>query len=346
MKNNSKSDKLFSRNNIEGEIMFLSFNVNENGKVSITFDEKPIRPNREDKGKSLLEAVSDFVSLDIETTGLSTEVDEIIEFGAVRYRNNEPVAYYDSLVKPTYPIDDFIESLTGITNEMLEKERPLESVLPEFLSFVGDDIVVGHNINFDINFIYDACINMGLPHFKNDFIDTMRISRRMYKEWKNHRLDTLIEQFGFEKRDIHRGSYDCEITAKCYLKMTADKPRFDEAIIQYNSSKTNFKVSSIKPEEGLINPDSPLYNRVCVFTGTLEHFTRKEAAQLVVNIGGICEDSITKRTNILILGNNDYCKSIKEGKSNKQKRAEKLIADGADLIIVPENEFLDMLCMN
>ena len=70
---------------------------------------------------------------------------------------------------------------------------------------------------------------------------------------------------------------------------------------------------------------------------------RREAAQLVVNCGGICENSVTKRTNFLILGNNDYCKSIKDGKSNKHKKAESLSLAGQDIEIIPEAVFYDLV---
>jgi DNA polymerase-3 subunit epsilon len=80
-----------------------------------------------------------------------------------------------------------------------------------------------------------------------------------------------------------------------------------------------------------------------VFTGKLEKFTRKEAMQIVADLGGINEDGITKKTNFLILGNNDYCSTIKDGKSNKQKKAEQYILNGQDIVIVPETVFHDML---
>ena len=107
--------------------------------------------------------------------------------------------------------------------------------------------------------------------------------------------------------------------------------------------KKPLSLKELVAEEGHENPDCLFYGKVCVFTGALESFTRKEAAQLVINIGGICDNSITKKTNFLILGNNDYCKSIKDGKSSKQKKAEKLIASGADLTIIPESVFLEII---
>lgn len=324
--------------------MEIRFGIKEDGSVAFEFGSAP-KASRPNKGTSLLTALTDFVSLDIETTGLSPMYDEIIELGAVKYRDGKPVDTFSSLVKPESPVDPFVTQMTGITNEMLKDAPSLFTILPVFIDFVGDDTIVGHNVNFDINFIYDACAVVGLPPFANDFIDTMRLARRMYKDFPNHKLDTLIDHFGLERRTLHRGLGDCELTAECYQRMIADTEAFEEAI-KIVHRKRNRKKQSLKElvaAEGLENPDSPLYGKVCVFTGALESFTRKEAAQIVVNIGGVVGDRITKKTNFLILGNNDYCKSIKDGKSNKQKQAEKLIAEGADLAIIPESVFLDIL---
>ena len=324
--------------------MEIRFGIKEDGSVAIEFGSAP-KASRPNKGKSLLTALSDFVSLDIETTGLSPMYDEIIELGAVKYRDGKAVDTFSSLVKPENPIDDFITQMTGITNNMLEDAPSLFVVLPTFIDFIGSDVIVGHNVNFDINFIYDACDSFGLPSFSNDFVDTMRLARRMYKDLPNHKLDTLIDNFGLERRALHRGLSDCELTADCFQRMIADADTFEEAIkvVPRKRYRETHSLKELVAAEGFENPDSPLYGKVCVFTGALESFTRKEAAQLVVNIGGIVGDNVTKKTNFLVLGNNDYCKSIKDGKSNKQKKAEKLIAEGADLSIIPESVFLDIL---
>ena len=87
----------------------------------------------------------------------------------------------------------------------------------------------------------------------------------------------------------------------------------------------------------------PIYGKECVFTGTLEKMMRSEAAQHVLDVGGSVGNTVTKTTNLLILGNNDYCKSIKGGKSNKQKRAEELQEKGYDIEILSENAFYDLM---
>lgn len=117
---------------------------------------------------------------------------------------------------------------------------------------------------------------------------------------------------------------------------------FGDFIESCRQQKAPLKSSDIVASTQNFDPSHPLYGKVCVFTGTLEKMTRKDAMQLVADLGGINGDSVTKKTNYLILGNNDYCPLIKDGKSNKQKKAESLILNGADLAILPENTFYDL----
>ena len=92
-----------------------------------------------------------------------------------------------------------------------------------------------------------------------------------------------------------------------------------------------------------IDVDNPLYGKVCVFTGTLDRFTRTQAEKIVESIGGIIGKGVTKKTAYLILGNNDYNLAVKNGKSNKQKKAEELLLQGCDIKIIPEDTFYEMI---
>lgn len=98
-------------------------------------------------------ALKDYVALDLETTGLAPYWDEIIEVGALRVRGGEVSEHFTSLVKPRNEIDEFIIDLTGITNEMVADAPPIGEVLPQLRAFIGQDVVVGHNVNFDVNFL-------------------------------------------------------------------------------------------------------------------------------------------------------------------------------------------------
>ncbi len=317
----------------------ISFDL-ENG-VSIGGIPKTIR---ESKGKSQLAFVDEYVVLDLETTGLDPAFDEIIEIAAIKYSNGEKISEFTTLVKPENIIDEYITELTGITNEMVKDAPKIEKVLPELINFLGDSVIIAHNANFDVNFIYDNCASCLNKPFSNDFIDTMRISRRLFKDIR-HRLIDLANEFEISVDVQHRATADCEITQKVYeyMRNHCNENCIDLTALLKSSHGKSFDLADFKPETEEFDSSHPIYGMAVCFTGTLEKFQRKEALQIVTNLGGIPSDSVTKNTNILVLGNNDYCSSIKDGKSNKQKKAEELILKGHDLIVISEKTFYDML---
>ena len=171
------------------------------------------------KGKSLNYLVDDYVLVDIETTGLSPQKDDIIEIGAIKVKNNVVVESYSTLLKIDRKVPSYITNLTGITTDMIEKEgREISEVLKEFVDFAGNNILVGHNVNFDINFIYDKCEKYLEQPLSNDFIDTMKIAKRLI-DTPNYKLGTLAEYFQVNYNGAHRGLKDVEITYEVYNKL-------------------------------------------------------------------------------------------------------------------------------
>lgn len=303
------------------------------------------------KGNNLLIFPDEYVVVDIETTGFSPEYDDIIEIALIKISNGNIVDKFSTLIKPIstfldddyneYYIDDFISELTGITNDMLMDAPEFSEVANQMLSFVSKNIVVGHNVNFDINFLYDNLMKYTGSELNNDYCDLLRISRKLFPDLENHKLKTLAKEFNIEQPEVHRGLADCKTTFLCfeYCKSYANKNNINLT----NLHKTNSDLRKITTNKIEFDKHHPFFDKYCVFTGTLERMKRRDAAQLVVDIGGYCENNVTKKTNYLILGNNDYCKSIKKGKSNKQKKAESLILKGQDLSIIPEDVFYDMV---
>ena len=110
---------------------------------------------RENKGNSKIDLLNKYVVIDIETTGLDPQYDEIIELGALKIENGVIVDSFSKLIKPKTSISDFITQLTGISNSMVENAPSIEEELPNYLKFINEQNIVGHNVNFDINFIYD-----------------------------------------------------------------------------------------------------------------------------------------------------------------------------------------------
>lgn len=241
-----------------------------------------------------------------------------------------------------------MELRTGITNETLEEAPKFEEVAKTIWEFIKDEIIVGHNVNFDINFLYDIFAEFNSTWIlKNDFVDTLRLARRVLPELEHHRLEDLDAYFGIGISH-HRSIPDCE-TTNIVLKEIGElvkRNNIDLSPPKYKSSyvgRKRFDLRTLSAENVNISLESPLYNKVCVFTGALAMYTRVEAAQIVVNLGGVCDNGITKRTNFLIVGDFDYSSNIKDGKSNKLKRAEQLISKGQDLQILSEQVFYDML---
>ncbi len=277
---------------------------------------------REHKGKYLRSLeLSDYTAIDLETTGLDPSFCEIIEFGAIRYRDGSEITRFQSLVKPTNQIPAFVEDLTGITNDMVSDSPALHEILPAFLCFVGDDVVLGHNVNFDINFVYDSATCCNLPPFSNDYADTMLLSRIIFKEEHRHRLVDVCKRLNVPQPEEHRALADCIWTHLSYQALK--QYCIDRDIpLQLKQKTRNSKAlaESISAQSDQFNEEGSVYQKVFAFTGALDRMTRKEAMQAVVDCGGIIGDNVTKKTNFGVLGNNDYQKSIKDGKSNKQKK--------------------------
>lgn len=291
-----------------------------------------------------IKLLNDYTIIDIETTGHSFKYDEIIEIGAIKVRNNEIVNQYNQLVCPSFVIDQFITDLTGITVEMLENQPNISEIKSDFLSFIGSDTLLGHNIGFDLKFL-EIYLNEELP---NERIDTLRFSRKIYPSLPHHRLSDMVSLLNLSKNE-HRSLSDC-ITTKQLYDCIKEKIKIDgidlESLFKRKSNhrtRTHFDISTIIADVDEIDCDSYFYNKHCVFTGKLDKMLRKDAMQAVVNLGGILDKSVVKETNLLILGNNDYCTALKGEKSSKHKKAEKMRLEGKDIDIIDEDTFYELV---
>ena len=317
---------------------------------------------REHKGKSIIDLPSEYVVIDTETTGLDFEFCDIIEVSAMRYIDGQCVGAYSSLVKPElfhryspetgewvpYYVGSFITELTGITNEMLAAAPDPASVMPELRSFIGDTVLIGHNVNFDINFLYDAFEKHCGEGLQNDFIDTMRIARKVFPDLAHHRLSDVAATCNVLQTEAHRAEADCIITAQCFETMK-DKILADGTLEdfkrRFNTKRANYQASlaNITATVDEIDDTNPIYGKTVVFTGALSSMGRKEALQIVANLGGIPADSITAKTNYLVIGAADFAKSVKDGKTTKMKKAEALRLKGADIATISETAFFDLI---
>lgn len=299
-------------------------------------------------GEKCLEPwLSDYTVIDIETTGLVVEHDEIIELSAIKIRDSNEHSSFSVLVKPSREIDEFIESLTGITNEMLMCEKPIDRVINEYREFIGDDVIVGHNIGFDLRFINNNLVKNGMMKIENEYVDTLSLSRKVIKDIVNHKLKSLSCYFKIiEPR--HRGIADCYSTNALYkkLKIKCDEDGIDlEARKISHKAQLNCIVPSIDIVDHTTFNGNYFYGRNVVVTGKLDSMSKQDLGQMVVNVGGRFSDSVSKDTDVLVLGDSDYQNAHFLGKSNKHKKAEDLILKGFEIDIIDEATFFQYIAL-
>ncbi|WP_290776305.1 3'-5' exonuclease [Anaerofustis sp.] len=174
---------------------------------------------REHKGKEMFDFPIDYCVIDIETTGLDPNENEIIEIGAIKVRNKEIISEYQTLVKPEKDtLSEKITDITGITSDMIKDKRTIKEVVPEFDDFIKGEILLGHNVNFDINFLYDNYERKSNLHISNDYVDLLKISRKISPEFENHKLETLLKKFDIKQNQAHRAVSDCIDAYNCFEK--------------------------------------------------------------------------------------------------------------------------------
>lgn len=173
---------------------------------------KAVQGTLDDLGTSLADVT--FVVVDLETTGGSAAASAITEFGAVKVRGGEVLGEFQTLVKPGEPIPAFIQVLTGITNGMVASAPRIESVLPAFLEFARDSILVAHNAGFDISFLKAAAAATGHPWPPFRVLDTVHLARQLVSrdEARNHKLSSLAVLFGASTTPDHRALHDARAT--------------------------------------------------------------------------------------------------------------------------------------
>lgn len=313
----------------------------QNVNVRVQEEESPKeKASRSVKGMSIVRIPKHYTVVDTETTGLDPEKDRLIEIAAIRVRGGREVGRFETLVKPGRKLSKKIVSITNITDEMLKDAPAPEECLPKFLEFLRDDVIVAHNANFDVDFIYESLQRCGLPPLENNFIDTLRIARYVEPDMDNYKLSTLAREYKIPQSTAHRALADCETTMAVlqHLDESAKEQEIDFKQIQKRASFSKKRAADVVQNPGLEKPENSLYKKYCTFTGELDTMTRLEAMQAVVDIGGFCRDKVSKKTNYLIVGTNEYGE-----KSASEKKVEELVEGGLEIQTINESAFLKML---
>lgn len=160
----------------------------------------------------------DYISVDIETTGVNAKWDRIIEIGAVKVRDGKVTETFSELINPGVKVSSFITNLTGITNQMLVDKSPIDEVLPRFVEFAGEDCLLGHNLMFDYGFLKQNAINLKM-NFDKSGVDTLKIARKTLKGLESRGLEYLCNYYGIKDENHHRAFNDANVTSQLYLTL-------------------------------------------------------------------------------------------------------------------------------
>lgn len=151
---------------------------------------------------------STYIVFDIETTGLSVTQNKIIEIAAVKMVEDKEVDRFATFVNPHERIPYNIQQLTNINDDMVKDAPELEPVMKEFVTFVGDGILVAHNARFDMGFIQANLKTLGMTPLDNPVLDTLELARMLHPSMKNHRLNTLADKYKISLENHHRAIDD------------------------------------------------------------------------------------------------------------------------------------------
>lgn len=160
------------------------------------------------------------IIFDFETTGLSPQLgDRPIEIGAVLIEDTKVTHQFQSLMNPGFTVSSFIESYTGIGNDMVQSAPPCEEVMEQFAEFIGDYPLVAHNASFDLKFLDSELKFIGMSR-RNDITCSMLTARRVYPDAPNHQLGTLVRYCGvYTDGTFHRALADAEMTGRLWISM-------------------------------------------------------------------------------------------------------------------------------
>lgn len=164
-------------------------------------------------------ASENYVVIDVETTGINLEKDQIIEIAAIKMEGNEMIAFQE-LVKIEKGLQREISELTGITDEMLANDgKDVEVVLDEFLDFVGRSILVGYNVKFDIGFLNAELKKSGNAILTNKTICLLQEAKRRQKLLRDYKLSTVLKKYDISTEGLHRAYVDVKAEYELAVKL-------------------------------------------------------------------------------------------------------------------------------
>ncbi|MDD2737844.1 MAG: exonuclease domain-containing protein [Methylomonas lenta] len=279
----------------------------------------------------------EFIAIDVETA--NADMASICQIGLARFKDGKLVEEWSSLIDPEDYFDFINIDIHGITEEDVAGAPIFSEVVEELSKLLSSSVCVSHT-HFDRVSIGRALEKYSLNPIETTWLDSARVARRTWEEcaWRGYGLSNVCAIIGYTFKH-HNALEDAKASGqviiaakeKTGLDVDAWLKRVHQPIDPANSSS-----GSAVNRDG--NPEGELYGQVLVFTGALE-IPRKEAADLAASIGCAVASGVSKKTSLLVVGDQDIIKLAGKDKSSKHLKAEQLIAKGQKIRIIKESDF-------
>ena len=309
----------------------------------------------------------DFISIDFETA--NSKKDSACSFGAVYVKDGEIVKEEYFLIKP--PTDDFAPQnikIHGLTYDDVKDAETFRDVWLKVKDVFKNELIISHNAHFDLSVVMTAAEAFGFSAPDLSYMDSINIFKAAFPDAGLKSLKSCAEFLGIELTNHHNALDDARACAQISLKsfealgllpILDNFSKLFRMKIDYTQNmnvakeipacaaidRENFKISELKGDPTKIDKGHIFYNKTVVFTGTLMHITRLEASQAVLDIGGVVRGSVSKMTNYVVIGPQNKSVVGADGMSTKERTAYALLAEGVDIQILDEKEFLGLVGM-
>ena len=279
-----------------------------------------------------------FVAVDIETS--NANLCSICQIGSAIFVEQQPPRVWQSYVNPEDYFDPVNVSVHGISAEKVKQAPTFPKIHSQLLDLLKDQIIVSHT-HFDRVALQKVCDKYGLPHFSCSWLDSARVARRAWPNLADggYGLLNICRNLGIELKH-HAAGEDARAAGEIMLHAIASTgvqlsewlKRVNQPIYGVTSSKVT--------QDG--NPEGPLAGEVIVFTGALS-IPRRKAASMAAVAGCDVDSSVTKKTTLLVVGNQDIRRLGDHDKSSKHRKAEALIQQGQLIRILGESDFFSLI---
>ena len=278
-----------------------------------------------------------FVAIDIETA--NPDMSSICQIGIAKFSDENLIGEWSALIDPEDYFDEVNISIHGIEPQMVKGQPKLPDIAGTLRGYLENGISVCHT-HFDRIALARAFAKYKLSPISTSWLDSARVVRRTWKDlaWQGYGLKNVCNKIGYEFR--HHDALEDAKAAGHVLLAAMQESKLD---LEGWLHRVNQPIDPQRSSYGAAihrngNPEGDLFGEIIVFTGVLE-LPRNEAADLAASVGCQVASGVTKKTTILVVGDQDISKLAGHGKSTKQRKAELLVAEGYPIRIVCETDF-------